>query len=61
MSKVIPVFIDKIKSGDYYDGKQILAIEPPTHNCPSWVIWLKGERVPRHFGKDSQLLIERIK
>ena len=57
--KKIPVFIDSVAPGDTYDGKTIIAVEPPTDKCPSWAIQLKGERLPRYFVKDAQILIER--
>lgn len=53
------IFIDLVVPGDTYDGKKIIAVEPPTNKCPSWVIQLKGERLPRYFVKDTQILIER--
>lgn len=57
--KRLTLFVDMIRAGDSYNGKTIMAIEPPDKMCGYWLIHLKGETVPRTIGKDSQMLIER--
>lgn len=55
----LSLFIDMVKAGDSYNGKTIIAIEPPDKKCDYWLIHLKGETIPRTIGKDSRVLVER--
>lgn len=53
------IFVDEVTPGQYFNGKKIVAVEPPDKLCDYWLVHLAGETVPRTFGKGSQVLVQQ--